>query len=178
MTDWLTGDEHYGHKNAIKYNNRPFDSVEEMDNTIVANNNELVKFTDTVFHLGDFTFGTVNKAQKYTERLNGKHVFLKGCHDYWLPESTPRIKIIKVQWMGLEHTITLCHYAMRTWYKSHYNSWHAHAHAHGRLEPAGKQWDVGVDNNDYYPLSIHQFGEIMDKRPDNFNLVKRRLEDD
>jgi len=49
------------------------------------------------------------------------------------------------------------------------------AHSHGRLEPVGKSWDIGVDNNGYYPVSMDELVEIMEKRPDNPNLVKKRV---
>jgi calcineurin-like phosphoesterase family protein len=62
---------------------------------------------------------------------------------------------------------------MRVWPRSHYNSWQLYGHSHGRLEPVGKQWDVGVDNNNFYPVSFDQLVEIMKNRPDNFNLVKK-----
>jgi calcineurin-like phosphoesterase family protein len=37
--------------------------------------------------------------------------------------------------------------------------------------PIGKQWDVGVDNNNYHPVPFDQIIEIMSVREDNFNLV-------
>jgi calcineurin-like phosphoesterase family protein len=67
--------------------------------------------------------------------------------------------------------IVLCHYAMRVWPRSHYNSIQLHGHSHGRLLPIGKQWDVGVDNNNYHPVPFDQIIEIMSVREDNFNLV-------
>ena len=62
---------------------------------------------------------------------------------------------------------------MRVWHKSHFNSWNLYAHSHGKLQPEGKQWDVGVDNNKFHPVSINEIIRIMDNRPDNFNLVKK-----
>ena len=46
-----------------------------------------------------------------------------------------------------------------------------YAHSHGTLEPQGKQWDVGVDHNDFTPVSFAQLKEIMAGRPDNPGLV-------
>jgi calcineurin-like phosphoesterase family protein len=40
---------------------------------------------------------------------------------------------------------------MRVWPRSHHNSWQLYGHSHGKLLPIGKQWDIGVDNNDFYP---------------------------
>lgn len=47
--------------------------------------------------------------------------------------------------------------------------------SHGELEPIGKSWDVGVDNNDYYPVSFNQLQKIMESRPDNPNLIKKQI---
>ena len=57
--------------------------------------------------------------------------------------------------------------------KSHFNSFHLFGHSHGTLEAIGKSWDVGVDKNDFKPISWLQIKEIMNKRPDNFNFIKR-----
>lgn len=165
---FFIADEHLGHKNIIKYCNRPFNSVEEMDETIINNHNSVVSDNDIVFHLGDFTLRSKAIAYGYLDRLKGEHICLRGSHDNWLPKSAPFI----VQETIENIKITMCHYAMRVWHCSHYNSWQLYGHSHGNLEPRGKQWDVGVDNNNFYPLSFEQVKEIMNKRPDNFNLVK------
>jgi len=47
--------------------------------------------------------------------------------------------------------------------------------SHGRLEPIGKSWDIGVDNNNYYPVSFDRICKIMSKRPDNPNLIPEEL---
>jgi hypothetical protein len=73
--------------------------------------------------------------------------------------------------------ITLCHWCMRVWPKSHYNSWHLYGHSHGKLPSEGKSHDVGVDNNNFYPLSLIEITKIMKYKPDNFNLVKSEDKD-
>jgi calcineurin-like phosphoesterase family protein len=69
--------------------------------------------------------------------------------------------------------VVACHYAMRVWPRSHYNSYLCYGHSHGQLAPQGKQWDVGVDNNDFYPVSFQKLKVIMENQPDNFNLVRK-----
>lgn len=59
---------------------------------------------------------------------------------------------------------------------SHFNQWHLYAHSHGTLSPLGKSYDVGVDNNNYMPVSFDQVKEIMKKLPDNENWL-RKLKD-
>jgi len=164
---FFTADEHYGHRNIIRYCKRPFDSVEEMNEELIRRHNEVVREKDEVVHAGDFTLGKNHHAREILSRLKGRHIFLRGSHDRWLKEPFTDIweRKIKGQY------VVVCHYAMRVWPRSHYNSWQLFGHSHGMLEPVGKQWDVGVDNNDFYPVSFEQLVEIMATRPDNFNLV-------
>jgi len=175
MQYFFTADEHFGHANAIKHSNRPFSSVEEMDELLIQNHNELVSDKDITIHAGDFAWlkHKDEVSRKYVDRLNGRHIFLRGSHDKWLPQ-THDLAIWEETIEG-QH-IVVCHYALRVWPRSHYNSWQLYGHSHGKLTPQGKQWDVGVDNNAYYPVSFERVCEIMAARPDNFNLVVRKKE--
>lgn len=172
MKYFFTADEHYGHKKTIEYSNRPFITIEEMDQTLITNHNEIVTENDITIHAGDFTLWKNIQGiyEKYINQLNGKHVFLKGSHDYWL-------KWHKSQqiWEQIidKHYFVVCHYAMKTWARSHYNSFQLFGHSHGRLEPTGKQHDIGVDNNNFYPVSSDEIINIMKRRDDNFNLIRR-----
>lgn len=165
---FFTADEHYGHYNIIKYCNRPFNSVEEMDYTIIDNHNKVVNQQDITIHAGDFTLKQKDIANNYIKKLNGSHIFLGGSHDRWLSRNVNTIweKEIDNQY------VIVCHYAMRTWARSHYNSWQLYGHSHGRLMPIGKQWDIGVDNNNFFPLSFDEIKSIMASQPNNLNYLK------
>lgn len=170
---FFTADEHYGHKNIIQYCNRPFVSAHEMDEVLICNHNAVVGNKDTVYHLGDFSFKTSpNRVQVIINRLNGNHVFLRGSHDKWMKSHKDTTFPYMIEFRKEDCDITLCHYCLRTWPRSHYNTWHLFGHSHGRLEPVGKAWDVGVDNNNYYPLSLRQIIDIMNDRPDNPNKLR------
>lgn len=164
---YFTADEHYGHRNIIRYCRRPFASVEEMDRELIRRHNEVVGEEDVVIHAGDFVVRSKRSAHSYIGELRGQHVFLRGSHDRWLDENAHEIWEETID----GQVLVVCHYAMRVWPRSHYNSWQLYGHSHGRLEPTGKQWDVGVDNNDFYPLSFERIREIMRDRPDNPNLI-------
>jgi calcineurin-like phosphoesterase family protein len=163
---FFTADEHYGHANIIRYCNRPFRNAEEMDSEIVRRHNLVIGDGDIVVHVGDFVMGN-RDASPYLGQLKGAHIFLRGSHDHWLDESAHEIWEQMIEGVY----VVACHYAMRVWPRSHYNSWQLYGHSHGTLEPIGKQWDIGVDNNDFYPVSFEQLKEIMKSRPDNPGLV-------
>jgi len=163
MTIYFTSDMHLGHKNIIKYSNRPFNSLVEMDRVIIDNYNSVVKEGDTVYDLGDFCFTNPNR---YLDRFNVPSIRIKGSHDHDLKEGiAPRMLVIKpggfVDDYGNPLVITLCHYAMRSWELSHYCSWHLYGHHHGMLEPYGLSFDVGVDCWDFYPVSLEQVRKKM-----------------
>ena len=158
MKYWFTADEHYGHANIIKFCNRPFSTVEEMNEAMICNHNALVQHGDIVVHGGDFTLG--KDADKYIERLRGSHIFIKGSHDRWMDKDSIQIWERTIQ--GIY--IVVCHYAMRVWPRSHYGSWQLYGHSHGNLEPIGNQYDIGVDNNNFCPVSFNQLRDIMESK--------------
>lgn len=173
MNYWFTADTHFFHINIIKYCNRPFKSVEEMNEIIIKQWNECVKEEDIIYHLGDFGWKDCTNIIK---RLNGQKFLICGSHDseamrlkkYWC-QIIP-LKVIRLY----GNWIVLTHCAMRVWEKSHFNSWNLYGHSHGILEPLGKAWDVGVDTHNFYPYSYEEIVGIMNKRPDNLNYIRRK----
>lgn len=170
---WFTADEHYSHRKIIQYTNRPFHSIKEMNEALIKNSNSVVSTKDTIIHAGDFTL-LKDKEHIYNNiinRLKGNHIFLVGSHDYWLKSSPNALQIWERKMNGCY--IVVCHYAMRTWPRSHYNSFQLYGHSHGKLRPVGKQHDIGVDNNNYFPISFKQVVKIMEKKPNNKNFIRR-----
>lgn len=171
-TVWFTSDWHLGHSNIIKYCQRPFSSVDEMDDTIIENCNALVKPTDTLYILGDFSFRADKAAENYRRRINCEHVHLiYGNHDeryfYKFFETAKDYAKIYVQ----KQKIILFHYPIAVWDSSHHQSWHLFGHSHGthtewreQVMPNSLSMDVGVDCNDYKPLSFERIRQVMNKR--------------
>lgn len=154
---WFTADEHYGHTNIIEYAGRPFSSIDEMDSTIIARHNEVVKKGDTVIHLGDVTF--IGTPETYVSQLNGQHFLIKGNHDHRGLRKRPHpfiwVRDVEtVKWE--EYRFFLSHYAHLVWPRSHYGVIHLHGHSHGTLASVGRAMDVGVDTNNYYPYSAEE----------------------
>lgn len=162
MMWWFTADEHYNHARIIEYCKRPFASVEAMNEWLINSHNMCVGPGDITVHVGDFGFfRRASEAQQVIRRLNGSHILLKGSHDGWMPSSAKHMWRKTID--GI--LITACHYALRTWEGAHRGAWDLYGHSHGTLPPCGKQWDVGVDNNDFRPVSLEELKNIMDRKP-------------
>src|SRR6267378_3562203 len=79
---WFTADFHLGHKNIIRYCNRPFEAVEEMNHTILERLNACVKANDILYFLGDFCMGPKARAAELRKQIRCKKIFgVPGNHD-------------------------------------------------------------------------------------------------
>jgi calcineurin-like phosphoesterase family protein len=156
---YFTSDTHFGHKNIIKYCKRPFGGVEEMDEEMVSRWNAVVRDRDTVYHLGDFGMG--RGVADVVNRLKGKIMLVPGDHDGVILGMALGDKIRiggMIEQVALSNgaLCVLCHYPMMRWRISHYGSIHLFGHCHGGLEGEGLSFDVGVDCNEFAPVSEQQ----------------------
>lgn len=78
---WFIADTHFNHANVIKYDDRPFNNVIDMENEIVRLWNARVKPDDTMYHLGDFAFGPIDLQKRILGKLNGIKILIRGNHD-------------------------------------------------------------------------------------------------
>ena len=74
-------DLHFGHANIIKFDGRPFSSVDEMETTLVSNWNKAVSPNDVVYILGDFCWGKAPEWSRLVPMLAGGKVLIRGNHD-------------------------------------------------------------------------------------------------
>jgi calcineurin-like phosphoesterase family protein len=178
MALYFTSDTHFGHKNIIQTCNRPFASVDEMDEAMVARWNQRVGPDDTVFHLGDFCFRNFLGADTYLRRLNGAIHLVQGNHDAetlkhhaGLFASVSLIREIEAG----GHRIVMCHYPMREWDGSWTGSWHLFGHVHGRLNhaPLGFSLDVAADAHDFTPWSLDEIEAELKDRENPFAVHQR-----
>jgi len=177
---FFTADLHFDHSAILKHSNRPFSSIEEMNQSLIDNWNSRVSAKDLVYVIGDFAW---KRADYFLSQLNGNIVFILGNHDKALLQGKQsRKQIVKSHIHSItikekellssvediddlyplkdKQHIVLCHYAMRSWNRSHYGSYHLFGHTHGG-EPYGKSFDVGVDCHNYFPISYIEMKRIM-----------------
>ena len=170
---WFTGDTHFGHAAIILHCTRPFETLEEMDDTLVRNWNSVIAEKDEVWHLGDFAYGGFDRVHDYADRLNGRINVLVGNHDK---------KSILMRVFGDDHVFDtkylrhegkrfwLSHYAHRCWPSSHHGTYHLFGHSHGQMPNYGRSMDVGVDSSDatyakrgFHPISMGKVIILLEK---------------
>lgn len=175
---WFTADWHLGHANIIKYCNRPFVDADEMNWSIVERHNEVVAENDETFVLGDVSLSTLEYILMYLSSMNGKLNILTYDfhHDYrWLKDSRSRalgayrlpdnvelVDPIVILPDSCKWPIVLCHFPFAEWPRKHHGAIHLHGHSHGNHRAHGRILDVGVDNWDFYPVSLMTVMELMD----------------
>lgn len=163
---FFIADPHFHHANIIRYTNRPFNDVREMDKVMISNWNNTVGDHDTVFILGDFCLGGSGAWVSLLKSLNGLKWLILGNHDRGVPSSEFQgINSMTNLWIQDKQRITLCHYPMLSWYQSHHGAWQLFGHVHGRMNGDPRltpnQLDVGVENIGYAPISYQQVKEII-----------------
>ena len=161
---WFTSDTHFGHERIIKICDRPYKDVEEMNQALIDNWNSMVMPDHHVFHLGDFALGGKHFWEDILSQLNGHVHLILGNHDYQNARAIPEDMFASIhdqfQIRIIEdgQFITMNHYPLLTWGGIERGVWNAYGHWHTTpkhpLEGTKPlQMDVGVDNNDYTPIS-------------------------
>jgi len=174
---YFTADQHFGHRNILKYESRPFANVSEMDEAMISRWNEMVNKNDMVYILGDLMFSKKESdVVAIVQRLKGKKILIKGNHDYfaskaWTNKYFEKVTdYLEINCNGMK--FCLMHYPMATWNKKHYGSIHLHGHIHSNKLPfeiGGRILNVGVDLFDYRPVSIDEVMELTASMPFGFD---------
>lgn len=156
---FFTGCTHFGHANIIRLCNRPFSSVEEMDEVLVENWNKTIKKGDTVYHHGDFAYKGKASHDEYLSKLNGNILLIQGNHDpsRW-GQPYRELKLDK-------KLIVMMHYPIEEWNGYFRGAIHTHCHTHKPdLVSAKRRFNVGVDSCNYTPISLEEILEHPNAR--------------
>lgn len=129
---YIISDTHFNHTNIIKYCNRPFKNVKEMNNAIIKKWNETVKPKDKVYHLGDFFLGSKYDLFNIVSQLNGSIYLIKGNHDRLTIKSYEECGIIVLKNAPIEfddYKVLLSHKPLPdSMIKNGYINIHGHIH--------------------------------------------------
>ena len=172
----FTADTHFHHEGALRF--RHFETVEEMNQTIIRNWNSKVARGDTVYHLGDFGFNVAAIPGLVTQ-LNGQIHLVLGNHDPDWPcnrlKSAGFASIRESKYIKIDgDKFYLQHYPCRAWRSSYHGSYHLYGHSHGHMPPLNRSMDVGVDCWDYSPVSLPVvLSELSHKPTTNHHSAKK-----
>ena len=163
---YYISDTHFGHENIVNMCNRPFSSVVEMNEAIIAAWNERVTGNDTVFILGDLFFRCPD-PEAILKQLKGKKRLIIGNHDAsWMNKVD-----LKRYFIGVDHYleisdgergITLMHYPLLTW-KHKLRTYMIHGHIHDTstdyfplIANRDRILNAGVDINGFRPVTFDE----------------------
>jgi calcineurin-like phosphoesterase family protein len=166
---WVCADHHFGHPNIIKFLRddgsklRPFNTIEEHDETIIQNHNSLVKPEDRVYLLGDCCI--TRRSVHTLGRLNGRLVLVKGNHDIFkLKEYEPYVDDIRayvVQKSQDGHKVIMSHIPIHA---DSLDRWgcQIHGHTHYRSVDDPRYVCASLEHTNYFPIEVHEALKIRD----------------
>ena len=133
---YYIADNHFGHKNVIRFDNRPFADTVLMDEVLVHNWNERVTEDDTVYILGDCFWKNEENSVKLIQRLKGHKHLIRGNHD--------RVHgRLRFYYESIEHyaeindndrLVILCHYPIPFYKNQHCGAVMLYGHVHNTRE--------------------------------------------
>lgn len=180
---FFIADFHIGHKNVIRFDNRPFKDINEMHTALIDNWNRVVGEDDIVFFLGDWHYKCSAKYSTwFAHQLNGTIHFILGNHDryneiskmnrFTTIDNEKKIDIKDPDVKGGYQHFHLHHHPIISWNKSYHGAIHLHGHVHQKMT-LNKDWDwyykrkvmdVGCNGIDYTPISYAQIKEVMNNK--------------
>jgi calcineurin-like phosphoesterase family protein len=176
---WFTSDSHHSHDNILKYCKRPWPDTRSMNEALIANWNARVQKGDIVYYLGDFFLTrTVEEARIIRKRLNGSIRMIRGNHDQIAEQMRNEFEFVKdysetslESPSGKKHRIVMMHYPILSWRGLRSGAIHLHGHSHGATPviPGVLRRDVGVDCNNFAPVSWEEIAAWAEAERVNLN---------
>lgn len=169
-------DIHWGHKNIIKYTNRPFKSVEHMNEQLIENYLNVVNDNDVVIFGGDIGFMSEKNLNMILDCLPGYKILIVGNHDmhrngtlYKLNFNEQHLCLVMHINTGLfEYDLLFTHYPLNEVPKGCIC---VHGHIHDKVVPNSKKHiNMCVEHTNYTPRELTTIIEQANKLIDEENI--------
>lgn len=164
---YYTSDMHFGSEFIMQLTNRPFKTIEEMNETLIKNWNDTVNADDTVYILGDMALNSGPVPKEFLKQLNGHKHLVRGNHDVGLDNQEELFDYVESVSDFLETDdgdfhILLCHYPI--FYEQKGYMIHGHLHnlkgrAYEILKDMDRILNAGVDVNGFKPVTLNELIE-------------------
>lgn len=172
---FIYSDPHFGHTNIIKYCNRPFSSISEMNEVMLAKYHMVVKPDSKVIFLGDMAYGRNNQPPRWwLKQLDGKILYLKGSHDKGItPTSTGLENVVQVLdrpfIVNLDGKGLYVHMAHDPFdVRDRAGLWLIHGHNHNNRPLLSRFYPhtmcVCVENTEYAPIPVMEIIRMINER--------------
>lgn len=184
----FTADLHFGHERVLSFDNRPWNTIEEMNAALIERWNKKVQKGDLVYVLGDlFWKGDSATVLEYLKTLNGQIYMIKGNHDRWLHNAGVKKRLAGLQDYldtqvkledGTMQRVIMSHYFIPFYTGHYYNAIMLHGHSHMTAEHEAEEkmklwlnqngfpcrsYNVGCMHWDYEPVSLDEIIRKFEK---------------
>ena len=164
--NYYIADTHFGHKNVLLHDQRPFQNVDEMNAALIQNWNETVTDSDDIWVLGDFCYCSRNTPDFYLKQLNGRKHLIIGNHDRSILQSSTASEYF----VTIEHlrylkdgtsNVILCHFPMADWSGKYRGFYHIYGHIHNACNEVSefmsrqeRTFNAGCMLHNYKPVTL------------------------
>lgn len=167
---WFIADTHFGHKNIIQYCNRPFETVEEMNEELIKRWNSKVKKEDKIYMLGDFALGGIARVEELLSKLNGYKILILGNHDNFSVQKYLNAGFNEVSRLPVlfNDYFLLSHAPLDLSPHCRFANIYGHVHDDTRYKTfSNNTCCVSAERFDYYPVNFYDIYEGMRKAAEN-----------
>lgn len=156
---YFISDTHFFHNRIMSYENRPFETLDKMNQGMVDNWNSVVNEEDAVFHLGDVAVtDNFNAMKNIISKLNGNKILIKGNHDNLMSSSYELMGFNEVYSYPIifKEFYILSHAPLYVNQNMPYVNIHGHLHWHGSKYDNEKFFNVSVERINYTPIDFEE----------------------
>lgn len=161
MAHFFTADTHFADDPVRRFFGRPFASVAQMDDAMIARAG-VVGADDDLWIIGDFAACETESGRAAAQRafaaMPGRKHLVRGNHDPdWVVQTLPWASVhdlVEIEAGG--RRFVLCHYPLVTWDGARAGAVQLFGHVHTRWRGAEGQVNVGVDQWDFMPVTPDQ----------------------
>jgi calcineurin-like phosphoesterase family protein len=162
---FFISDTHFGHRGIIQYESekRPFQTLEEHDEALIANWNNTVKSDDKVYHVGDFCLNW--RSLSVAKRLNGRKILIMGNHDIFRTEEYLEVGFERVQGALQFENLILTHIPVHPQQLEHRFFANVHGHLHSKKLPDWRYLNVSVEHINLTPITLEEvYSRIVEQQ--------------
>ena len=168
---YYISDLHIGHKNAIRFDERPFADIDDMEREIVRRWNEKVGADDDVYILGDVFYRYKGNRADFLKRLGGRLHLIVGNHDFEILKNEAALGCFESvdklrQIVDDGRRVVMCHYPIISWNMKHFGAYHVYGHVHANINEGTifmmkqeRAFNAGCMINNYEPCTLLELEE-------------------